>query len=312
MEAITQCIERNFGVQGIEIEDLGTGQGQIGRYKVRCGPLGYIAKHLRPRNETELSWVGFECRFVSHLGRAGLPIAEPLRTVDEKQYAVFEDRPLLLYPWVEGCIEWPTSEGNAERLGAALAGMHNESKGLDHLPGVRTYDVDRLVDRPMRLLQQFLHPASDEFTRLRELTDALKERVRAVRLDADTFGPIHGDIHQGNCIFSSTGGLVVFDFALCGIGYRVYDLTGYLWPMRDATIDDPRMRECCSAFLRGYRGVRYLTPEEEEAIPAFVQIRSLWETGDWVDTGTGREQSDEVRKSISYLVKQFASANLKP
>jgi Ser/Thr protein kinase RdoA (MazF antagonist) len=262
-----------------------------------------MAKHYGLSYIDHLEWAQFECEVLTRLKERGTPVADLVRTAAGEPFAVVEGRPLLLFEWAEGGIEWPTGAENAARLGRALAEMHG---ALDEMPlsgEERSYDLDRLVDRPLRLLEPYAESPA-EFEELKEAVALLREKIAAIPVSRATLGPIHGDLHQGNCHFTEEG-LAVFDFALCGVGYRAYDLTGYLWPMRDATIEDPAMRTCCDGFLAGYRSARELTPEEEAAIPAFVQIRTLWETGDWVDTGTGRDQPDEVRKAIPYLIGQF-------
>ena len=101
-------------------------------------------------------------------------------------------------------------------------------------------------------------------------------------------GPIHGDLHQGNCHFNAVGNgdqLTFFDFSNAGVGWRVYDLSGFLWPLRDDTIRDPAIQAACDAFLDGYRSVRPLLPEEEKAIMASVKARDFWEAGCWLEFG---------------------------
>ena len=75
--------------------------------------------------------------------------------------------------------------------------------------------------------------------------------------------------------------------------------------MRDQTIEDPKMADCCQAFLIGYESVRPLAESERLAIPAFVQVRTLWESGDWLDTGTGRDDPDQAAKIVPYIVNQL-------
>ena len=77
--------------------------------------------------------------------------------------------------------------------------------------------------------------------------------------------------------------------------------------MRDRTIEDPAMAACCQAFLIGYESVRELLPAERSAIGAFVHVRTLWESGDWLDTGTGSQSPEQAAKMAPHLVRQFES-----
>jgi Ser/Thr protein kinase RdoA (MazF antagonist) len=84
----------------------------------------------------------------------------------------------------------------------------------------------------------------------------------------------------------------------------VYDLSGFLWPLRDDTIRDPAILAACHAFLDGYRSVRALLPEEEKAITASVKARDFWETGCWLEFGENLDK-EAVRRGLHSLADQF-------
>ena len=307
IELIRGSLESGFGLRELRIDEKGTGQASTSRYVVTKGDQKWIAKHYGHYFSERLGWVEFECRLLHHLGNAGLAVAHNVETVDGEPFLIVDGTPLVLYRWAEGGTQWPASVENAFALGAALAEMHRSADDLPLVGNERVYGIEALIDHPLELIGEFTD--AEAFGRLAELGDALRKIVSKVPTDSPCFGPIHGDIHQGNCHFVEGGQLTVFDFALAGVGYRTYDLTGFLWPMRDETIEDPAMRECCVAFLEGYESVRPLHPAEKDAIPAFVQIRSLWESGDWIEAGAGREQPDELRKIASYLIQQFENVS---
>ena len=262
---------------------------------------------MGPYYAEKRAWVEFEVRLLKHLKQHHLPVAAAVASRDGEEILLLEDRPFVVYEWAEGGIEWPASEANAAELGRALAKMHLASDDFPLTGDERRYDIDRLVHSPVRLLLPYIQEQPELTTRLLTIADRLAEIVANVETFAPAFGPIHGDLHQGNCFFND-GGLVVFDFSLAGVGYRTYDLTGFLWPMRDDTVKDPAMKICCDAFLRGYAEVRPLTEAETLAIPAFVQIRSLWELGDWVECGTGATVPHHVTNGIISMVNQLEVA----
>jgi Ser/Thr protein kinase RdoA (MazF antagonist) len=303
---IHDALAHEFGL-GIEsISDSGKGQAQTRRYIVRMANGPRIAKHYADGSAEGLANVEFECLLLTWLAEAGVPVARNLPTAAGRPFAVVDHRPLILYEWADGGIEWPAPPPRARALGEGFGRLHGAADSLPWTGEVRTYDLNRLVDRPLELLEPYSHVGA--FRDLVDLTEPLRCMIAEVPIRPPFFGPIHGDIHQGNCHFSEAGEVKLFDFALCGVGYRAYDLTGFLWPMRDRTIDDPGTRACCDAFLEGYEAVRPLDRTERAAIPAFVQIRSLWESGDWVDTGGGRDQPEELAKIAPYLVAQLLAA----
>ncbi len=265
-----------------------------------------MVKHYGDFFRSRLDWVRFEARLLNHLAEHHVPVARSLLTISGDPFLPIDGTPLMVYEWAEGGVEWPSPSEKAYSLGAAIAQVHLVSSSISTDGTERTYGIDALIDAPLRLL----HPYCDDpalFSKLEKQCAGFKEIVAQLPNGGDTFGPIHGDIHQGNCHFRSDGELTVIDFSLAGVGYRTYDLTGFLWPMRDQTIQYPAMRACCDSFLSGYASVRPLSEIEIQSIPVFVQLRSLWESGDWIDAGTGREHEAEVRKMVPYLVNQFGA-----
>ena len=63
----------------------------------------------------------------------------------------------------------------------------------------------------------------------------------------------------------------MFDFDHCGYGWRAYDIAVFLGSMP---------LEIGAAFLEGYQSLRRLSAAEIAAIPTFVKIRLIWDTGD--------------------------------
>ena len=303
--AVAAVISERYSLSNPTATLVGQGQAQNAVYRIESGSGKFVAKHLGPYYADKLAWVEFEVRLLKHLKQHHLPVAAAVPSRDGAEILMVQDRPFIVYEWAEGGIEWPASEPNAAKLGAALAKMHLASDELPVTGEERRYDIDRLVHSPVRLLLPYVQEQPELITRLLAFADRLAEILANVEV-APAFGPIHGDLHQGNCFFND-GGLVVFDFSLAGVGYRTYDLTGFLWPMRDDTIKDPAMKTCCDAFLRGYAEVRPLTAAETLAIPAFVQIRSLWELGDWVECGTGATVPHHVANGVTNMVQQLES-----
>jgi Ser/Thr protein kinase RdoA (MazF antagonist) len=312
LNAAGEVVSSRFGIEFESIEPIGQGQAQNAVYRVTTADgTKYAAKHYGSYYRDRLPWVEFEVRFVDHLVARHLPAATVIRTTDNGPFALVDRRPFLMFAWAEGGVEWPASAENAHRLGAALAELHLASDDLPLTGEERHYDAERLIDLPLELLRPFLADRPDLVERLEQWAARLHAAVAQVSTDSPAYGPIHGDIHQGNCYFTESG-LTLFDFALSGVGHRVYDLTGFLWPMRDRTINDEGMRVCCDAFLAGYDATRPLSVAEKAAIHTFVQLRTWWELGDWIDAGTGRQQSEHIIGGVEGLLSQLDAANLLP
>ena len=299
---VAAALASNFGFAKVEVDDAGVGQGQTRRLRVTADGKKYMAKHLGPSAHDPK----FECSLLQFLKTASIPVASNVASVQREPFVVLDGRALVLYEWAEGGVAWPAPPALAASTGRAIAQMHLASDSLSVDPIAQMYDLDRLIHRPLRLLEPF-SPDKAMFRRLVDLAGELTNLIEQVATSDHAFGPIHGDIHQGNCHFTDNGDLTLIDFSLSGVGYRAYDLTGFLWPMRDRTIEDPAMAACSQAFLAGYESVRQLDAAEQAAIPAFVHARTLWESGDWIDTGTGAQNPEEAAKMAPYIVQQLES-----
>ena len=110
-------------------------------------------------------------------------------------------------------------------------------------------------------------------------------------------GICHGDAQGGNAHLAPDGTLTFFDFDVCGLGWRAYDIAVFCWGAavgkvrlgwEAKTVD--RLR---AAYLRGYEAVRPLRPPEYEAIDALVLLRQYWylglEVGHWDNWGVSEQ-----------------------
>ncbi|SEK03531.1 Ser/Thr protein kinase RdoA involved in Cpx stress response, MazF antagonist [Cribrihabitans marinus] len=101
------------------------------------------------------------------------------------------------------------------------------------------------------------------------------ERVVRARLDRfgkapDRYNLIHADMRLANLLVGPAGTRVI-DFDDCGMGWFLYDFAAAISFIED----DPRIPALKSAWLRGYRTVRALSPEEEAEIDTFVMLRRM-------------------------------------
>lgn len=107
---------------------------------------------------------------------------------------------------------------------------------------------------------------------LREYAVGLRQRLATLSQGLGTFGYIHGDVHLGNLRVDEQPCCSLFDFDHSGLGWRAYELTDLRLLLDDARWD---------ALLAGYRTVRPWTQSEMESLPLFLELRQLWDPGDW-------------------------------
>lgn len=247
------------------------------------------------------AWIEFEGELLRRSKATGIAVAAALPGIDGRYGQRVPGGVALLTEWAEGDVEWPTPPFKAELLGRTVARLHRALSEERSSVEARSFGTEGLLDRPMALLNEVADAEP-----LRPFVEEMRERIDAIPVTRQTFGAIHGDVHQGNCHFEGDR-VTLFDFAQCGVGWRAFDLAGFLWPWRDASIEKPELRAASDAYLRGYRAEVSLTLEEELALPAFVRARDLWEAGEWVATGDAREKSDEIRAGIQSWVERWCA-----
>jgi Ser/Thr protein kinase RdoA (MazF antagonist) len=201
-----------------------------------------------------------------------------------------EPRICVLLRWITGrFVNDRLTPSHLERVGAFMARLHVSGaqfkppagfvRGrLDNLygkpPGISEALARQQVDNPddeataIRLVAEVCSP--DDGARVEKLIKKIRAVQRAVGQGPETFGLIHGDLHQENYLFHQ-GQVRAIDFDDCGYGYYLYDIAVTLFNVnwRD---DSAVLRE---GLLAGYRSVRPLSPEHEQVLDTFMDLRDL-------------------------------------
>ena len=219
----------------------------------------------------------FELGLIQFLLNQGLPVARPIPDVDGQSLTRFESgretRLGALFEFAEGGDIWDTmDEKHAGELGSTVARLH---LAMDRFTSEYTryhLDLDFLLEVPLRLLEvhaSYRGKESLEF--LRDFADGLRERVRQAPTEGGAYGLIHGDLGWHNINYHPDLGMTIFDFDLCGYGWRAFDLALVRLQFDDHHWD---------AFIGAYHAVRPMSGVERESIADFVQLWPMWHVGD--------------------------------
>jgi Ser/Thr protein kinase RdoA (MazF antagonist) len=223
-----------------------------------------------------------------------VPIPVPTRAGDlltiASVAAVPEPRMCVLLRWIPGrFVDKTLTPSHLEQVGIFMARLQNSGAQFRPPTGFVRGRLDNLYGKPRgiseSLARQQLDNPEDEATAIQLVSDIcspedgrrverLIGRIRAVQRTLgqgpDTFGLIHGDLHQENYLFHE-GQVRAIDFDDCGYGYYLYDMAITLFNVRFRD-DTPQLRE---SFLAGYRRVRPLSAEHEGYIDTFMDLRDL-------------------------------------
>ena len=314
---LTQVLITAYGMSDPEIAFIRAGVDGNQTFKVTSNGTPFIARIYGDQGCLNPDHVRYELELLAHLATNGISVAAPVATNDGNWMHLAPrgdgapPAPIALFTIAEGGVEWPTTADRAHLLGAAFAQLHRAAENFHTTACPRTFDLERLIQKPLQHIRPYLddsNPADRAAWEILTQTAARASALFAAVPDAGgAIGPIHADLHQGNCHFNLQGNgdqLTFFDFSNAGVGWRVYDLSGFLWPLRDATIQKPAIRLACDSFLAGYRSIRPMLPEEEKAVYASVKTRDIWETGCWLEFGESLEP-ESVRAGLHAIADRF-------
>ncbi len=105
---------------------------------------------------------------------------------------------------------------------------------------------------------------------------AIESRVGSYGSEPERFGLVHADLRLANLLVQN-GNLSVIDFDDCGFSWYIYDFAASISFIEHLPII-PALQ---AAWLRGYRRVSPLLPEDEAMIPVLVMLRRILLTA-WI------------------------------
>jgi Ser/Thr protein kinase RdoA (MazF antagonist) len=252
------------------VEDPATGK----RYALRVHRPGY-------RNveeiESELTWMD-ALREAGVIETPDVVTATDGGRVVEVSTPALGARHLVMFDWLDGAEPdldaGDAATGQFETLGAISSRMH------DH---VRRWRPPPEFSRPSWDYEYTLGPAGhwgrwqdglgmgpEELRQLELLDGTIAARLRAFGRDGTRFGLVHADMRLANLLIDGEQ-VRVIDFDDCGFTWYMYDFATTVSFMED----HPRVPELRDAWLRGYRSVGALQPDEEAELETFVMLRRL-------------------------------------
>lgn len=227
----------------------------------------------------EKSDILFELDAINYASEHGVAVSKPLVRKDGQWLTEISapegTRYGALFYYSEG--DRPEiNEENCYLIGKALGSLH---KATDRFTSKnqRTFELNltHLLDEPAAMitpnLQEYCPDKEAVFnTILTNLKTHLQENHH---LD---YGFCHGDFHNFNMHVSGQK-LEVFDFDCCGFGFRLYDISVFLWNLKQnyPHLENP----CWDAFLNGYLSQRSLSDKELKEVKKFVTLRRIWFMG---------------------------------
>jgi Ser/Thr protein kinase RdoA (MazF antagonist) len=225
------------------------------------------------------SEIAYELELLAHLTARGVSVSVPLAARDGsliRPLSVPEGtRYLVLFTYARGTpLSWMKEE-HCYRAGRLLAAIHAASEDFGSEHGRFRLDLGYLIDAPLAAVRPFLTHRSEDWCYLEGFADRLRARAETAVGAGLDWGACHGDFSStGNFHVAEDHTLTVFDFDLCGPGWRAYDLA----PIQRAA-RGYKNSAVWDTFLKGYTETRPLAVADLAAVPLFHTINRLWSLG---------------------------------
>lgn len=234
-------------------------------YEVRTPERRYVLKLYRHDGWT-VEEVGWEADLVDHLVASGIPVAPVVSMTAGGavgQLASPEGpRPFLISEYVEGRKpQKPFDDDLYRSYGRLLARLHEAGDSFRTDRYRRPFSLEESLEEPLARVLAALIDQSDDQQLAEVLGAAARHRLTELADQLD-WGVRHGDVTMDN-VHRTDAGLVVHDFDLAHLGWRVADLTSCLaTPFADA-------------FLAGYTEVRAIGTADRAALPWLRVVESI-------------------------------------
>lgn len=252
---------------------------------------------------------------------AGLPVQEPVRTLDGGLLADVEveggpgRRKCSLLRWLEGrYLRKGVGPRHLRAQGRLMARLHAFAAGWTPPvgPTKRCYDQEGLFERddgtgvPAGEAWGLLPPAWIE--PFRRVAAETKRVMEAWGEQPRVYGLIHGDLGVDANVLFLGGEARAIDFDDARFGYYVYDLAVAL----EHCVDDPAYPAFREALLSGYREIRGLPGEQADRLELFLAAFhvywSLWAAAMSHVHPEIRGELSERAERYARRVKRFLSA----
>jgi Ser/Thr protein kinase RdoA (MazF antagonist) len=244
--------------------------GHNDTYEVAVGGARY-AFRLHTRGKWWIageSDVSFELDLLTHLHRHEVPVSYPIPRRNGSLLGTVPapegERFYSLFSWAPGGPTPELTVDQAYLTGRALAAIHVAADS--HQPAHRRYRLDKAtkLDRPLaELAEQIRNASPEDAETIRHYAGEIRAQLATFDPGPTGWGIIHGDLQPLNYHFDADGNITVFDFDMCGYGWRAYDFAYHY----TRTAEPER-----SAVLDGYQSVRHLSDDEHAMITTFGRL----------------------------------------
>ena len=264
--------------------------GDNDHYLVKTKNTNYIVRIYRHNKHwlPTKSHLLFEIHLLNFLYANNISVSYPIKRADRSYVGTLDTpegtRYWALFSFASGS-DMQFNYRNCYNYGEIISRMHNISNNFRSLESYLKTDQSFLLDLPLiRIVNYLGDTRKNDVNYLKKLIESLKLEINNFNQKnyKNEWGIIGGDFHGGNHFCNKNGDITLFDFDLCGYGWRTYDLAVFKWALFNICRRGPKVQNrqlLWQAFLEGYKSNIYLNADQLKIIPAFIQARQIWLMG---------------------------------
>jgi len=251
--------------------------------------LGY---HTREEITSELAWMDALRAEAGVRTPKVVPAANGDRVVALTDAGTGEERYCVMFEFLPGVEPLEQDVESFEALGELTARMHDHARQWTRPSGFErfhwNYDAAFGSEARWGRWQGGVGVGPEEREVLGQLDETLRRRLSAYGTGPERYGLVHADTRLANLLVDD-GSVSVIDFDDCGFSWYLYDLgtTVSFFEHR------PQVPELVDSWLRGYRRLAEISPEDEAEIWTFILFRRLLLVA-WIGTHSAVEIAREL------------------
>jgi Ser/Thr protein kinase RdoA (MazF antagonist) len=305
-DALASVVAEAYGLDGVRCQLIKSAMLDTYQVMAASGPAILRIYPARRRTEAEIL---AELDVLAYLHMAGLSVSIPIRQRSGEQLLTVQapegPRCAALFTYAPGRpLSQQCTPPHARAYGQALAQVHTIADTMPRLPLRPRLDLVTLLDQPLTDLAIAFAQRDADWAVLRQIADAIGPQIAALPTEPPYCGLCHGDAASANAHVTDEGHLTLFDFDMCGAGWRAYDIATFL-------IDEPEA--IAAAFLEGYAAVRAVTDAELASLPLFQIVQSIWVLGlradyinDWGSASLSERLLNHILSFISRTMERVS------
>ena len=288
-ESLIEPIRANYpNISPLNISLLSVADND--NYLVQAQDQNYVLRIYRHNKHwlsNQESYI-FEFQLLNFLHQNGISVSYPIAGKDGDYLRTIQApegiRYWSLFSFAPGELMRFNPE-NCYNYGRIISSLHlvtnSFSTSVPHL----NIDTNFLLDKPLERIRNYLGLSRKrDLDNLTKLVQKLKNKINNFDQNkhGNKWGVIGGDFHGGNHFCDKHGRITLFDFDLCGYGWRMYDIAVFKWALFNICKRAPKLKNRAllwESFLKGYESHIPISQEQARMISVFVQVRQIWLMG---------------------------------